>query len=283
MYAIHMDKPIRVWNVPTVAALSLTTAVFLTGAWFNFAEQRAWAEGRGYGMPVLLPIFLDGLALALAVVSMSASLDGRTAIPQRIGSFVAILSSSAVSGTAAYHRMSDVASLTHSRALDWSVVALGGAIPLLCFMAYENVLAELRRLIMKLRGQVSPQPIPKPRAVMWIVQPPWRTFAEWRTGALEQCRAELVVVQARVTEDPQVPPPIEPPMMIEASETVTRTVRRSVTSGMDPLAAGVQVLREHGADVGVTRFRTEVRALGASCPNDKAAELLAQARTEVQP
>jgi hypothetical protein len=81
-------------------------AVWALGAWWSFTEQRAFAHAKGFSDPSLLPMVIDGFAVAVAVavavatacVAFAASLDGRPAVPARIGTAVAVAASAVSNG-----------------------------------------------------------------------------------------------------------------------------------------------------------------------------------------
>ncbi len=69
----------RIISVPMAISLGAVGIVWVGGAVFNFTEQMRFAENSGFELAFLLPLLLDGLAIALASVATSASMDGRAA------------------------------------------------------------------------------------------------------------------------------------------------------------------------------------------------------------
>jgi hypothetical protein len=253
--------------------------VWVGGAVFNFSEQARFALISGFSLPYLLPLLLDGLSIALASVAMAASMDGRAAIVPRLGTLIAVGASSWVSGHAAYARaFIRVDSMSLETRYDSTRVIIGVCVPLFSLLAFEVLLVEIRRVVQKIRGRKSPVPIPMPRLVMWVTQPPWRTYGMWRTSALEQCTRELQIVQTRaveatitqVTQVDQVDPP---------RRTRPAIVRSAPLENGDRLQSAIRVLKETG-DRGVTAFRESARREGISGDNMTLKDLYLQAREE---
>jgi hypothetical protein len=270
------EKPIT--GAMTVA-LCAVAVVWIGGAVFNFSEQARFALISGFSLPYLLPLLLDGLSIALASVATAASMDGRAAIVPRLGTLIAVGASSWVSGHAAYARaFVRVDEMSLETRFDSTRVIIGVGVPLFSLLALEVLLVEIRRVVQKIRGRKSPVPIPMPRLVMWVTQPPWRTYGMWRTSALEQCTRELEIVQTRaveatitqVTQVDQVDPP---------RRTRPAIVRSVPLENGDRLQSAIRVLRETG-DRGVTAFRESARREGISGDNMTLKDLYLQAREE---
>ena len=275
----------RIISVPMAISLGAVGIVWVGGAVFNFTEQMRFAENSGFELAFLLPLLLDGLAIALASVATSASMDGRAAIVPRLGTLVAVGASSWVSGQAAYARaFVRVDAMSLETRFDSTRVIIGVGVPLFSLLAFEVLLVEIRRVVQKVRGRVSPVPIPMPRLVMWIAQPPWRTYSMWRRAALEQCTRELTIVQAQavqatVTQVSTATPAPAAPSTPARREIVQRPERViTPTSDADRIAQLAGLLRTHGTDIGVTRFRELARNAGYRCPNGDARTLLEEAR-----
>jgi hypothetical protein len=115
----------------------------------------------------------------MAGVSWAASLDARSAIPARLATLIAVGASSASNGTWAYLR-------AHH---DHVTVALGVAVPIAANLAFEVLLAELRRQVQRKRGLPAPVAIPYPRLIRLILAP-WGTFSAWRTVVLDVTEIE---------------------------------------------------------------------------------------------
>lgn len=281
----------RVISGPMTVSLGAVAIVWIGGAVFNFSEQARYAETSGFELPFLLPLLLDGLAIALAAVATSASMDGRAAIVPRLGTLVAVGASSWVSGHAAYARaFVRVDAMSLETEFDSTRVIIGVGVPLFSLLAFEVLLVEIRRVVQKVRGRVSPVPIPMPRLVMWIAQPPWRTYGMWRRAALDQCVRELTIVQAQAVEATvtqvtatSAPVPVDPAPTSVRREITQRPERVAVpTTDTERVAQLATLLREHGTDIGVTRFRELARNAGYRCPNGDARTLLAEARSMVE-
>jgi hypothetical protein len=128
---------------------------------------------KGFTFPHLLPLVIDGFAVSMAGVSWAASLDARPAVAARVATVVAVSASSASNGVWAYLR-------AHH---DPATVALGVAVPIAANIAFEVLLAELRRQVERRRGLPPPVAVPYPRLIRLILAP-WPTFRAWRTMVL---------------------------------------------------------------------------------------------------
>jgi hypothetical protein len=148
--------------------------VWLLGCVWSFQEQSAFAASKGFVFPHLLPLVIDGFAVSMAGVSWAASLDARPAIPARLATVLAVGASSASNGVWAYLRANH----------DSVTVALGVAVPIAANMAFEVLLAELRRQVQRRRGLPAPVAVPYPRLIR-IVLAPWQTFGTWRAMVLD--------------------------------------------------------------------------------------------------
>jgi hypothetical protein len=114
-------------------------------------------------------LVIDGFAVSMAGVSWAASLDARPAIPARLAMLAAVAASSASNGVWAYLRAAG----------DGITVALGVAVPVAATLAFEVLLAELRRQVQRRRGLPAPVAVPYPRLIRLLLAP-WRTVREWR-------------------------------------------------------------------------------------------------------
>jgi hypothetical protein len=159
--------------LPMRTSLLAVGVVWLLGCAWSFQEQSAFAAAKGFTFPHLLPLVIDGFAVSMAGVSWAASLDGRPAIAARVATVVAVSTSSASNGVWAYLR-------AHH---DPATVALGVAVPIAANIAFEVLLAELRRQVQRRRGLPPPVAVPYPRLIR-LVLAPWPTFRAWRTMVL---------------------------------------------------------------------------------------------------
>jgi hypothetical protein len=160
--------------LPMRAALVAVAVVWLLGCVWSFEEQSAFAASKDFTFPHLLPLVIDGFAASMAGVAWAASLDARPAIPARLATLIAVAASSASNGVWAYQR-------AHH---DVVTVVLGMTIPVAANLAFEVLLAELRRQVQRRRGLPPPVAVPYPRMIR-IVLAPWQTFHAWRTLVLE--------------------------------------------------------------------------------------------------
>lgn len=159
--------------LPMRTALCAVAAVWVLGCVWSFQEQSAFAASKGFVFPHLLPLVIDGFAVSMAGVSWAASLDARPAVPARLATLVAVAASSVSNGVWAWLRAGH----------DTVTVALGVAVPIAANLAFEVLLAELRRQVQRRRGLPPPVPVPYPRLIR-LVLAPWATFFEWRTLVL---------------------------------------------------------------------------------------------------
>lgn len=160
--------------LPMQLALLAIAAVWVAGCVWSFQEQTAFAAHAGFTEPRLLPLILDGLAIAMAGVAYAASLDGRAAVLPRLGTALAVVASAASNGTWAWQR-SDA---------DPATVALGAGVPIVANIAFEVLLSEVRRQVMRRRGLPAPVPVPTPR-LLRLAMAPVATLKEWRVLVLE--------------------------------------------------------------------------------------------------
>lgn len=159
---------------PLGLALACIAFVWVAGCVWSFTEQTAFAGAKGFRVPLLLPVVIDGLAIAMAAVAWAASLDGRAAVYARLGTAAAAASSAASNGAWAWQRSTG----------DLATVVLAAAVPIAANLAFEVLLSELRRQVMRRRGVPAPVAIPYPRLVRWVLSP-LRTPWEWRRLVLD--------------------------------------------------------------------------------------------------
>jgi hypothetical protein len=160
--------------LPMHTALIAVAAVWLLGCAWSYQEQSEFAAANGFAFPHLLPLVIDGFAVAMAGVSWAASLDARAAISARLATLLAVAGSSASNGVWAWLR-------THH---DSVTVALGVAVPVAANLAFEVLLGELRRQVQRRRGMPAPTAIPYPRVIRFVLAP-WTTFRDWRRLVLD--------------------------------------------------------------------------------------------------
>lgn len=173
-------------------ALLAVAAVWLLGCVWSFHEQTAFAAAKGFSYPHLLPLVIDGFAIAMAGVSWAASLDARTALAARVATLVAVAGSAASNGAWAWFRTGH----------DTAAVALAVAVPVAANIAFEVLLAEVRRQVHRRRGLPAPVAIPYPRLVR-IALAPVRTVKEWRELVLELTAPSAMTGPVEVLEAPE--------------------------------------------------------------------------------
>lgn len=166
------DPPRAGWA--TTVALAAVAVVWVMGAVWSFREQRAFAVANAFAVPELLPLVLDGMATALATVAYAASLDGRPAVSARLGTVVAVAMSAGSNGIWAAERSQD----------NPVTIGLAVVVPCTAMVAFEVLLAELRRQVQRRRGDPPPIRIPYPRMTRLLLAP-FSTFVSWRRLVLE--------------------------------------------------------------------------------------------------
>ncbi len=159
--------------MPLRFALLATGAVWAMGCVWSFREQALFAQAKGFHLPWLLPAVIDGLAIALACVAYAASLDGRPGVVARLGTAVAVAASGASNATFAWQRSGDR-----------TTVVLAAGVPLAANLAFEVLLHELRRQVLRRRGLPAPAAVPYPRLIR-VVLAPVSTLRQWRRLVLD--------------------------------------------------------------------------------------------------
>lgn len=161
-------------RLPLYLALTAIALVWLGGAVWSFEEQTGFAKANGFTLPWLLPLVLDGMAFAMAAVAWAASLDARPAVFARAGTAVAVACSAASNATFAWERAGG----------DPQTVALAAGVPVIANVAFEVLLSEVRRQVLRRRGLPGPVAVAYPRLVR-LALAPWDTFSTWRRLVLE--------------------------------------------------------------------------------------------------
>jgi hypothetical protein len=159
--------------MPLRFALLATGAVWAMGCVWSFREQALFAQAKGFHLPWLLPAVIDGLAIALACVAYAASLDGRPGVVARLGTAVAVAASAVSNATFAWQRSGD-----------HTTVVLAAGVPLAANLAFEVLLHELRRQVLRRRGLPAPTAVPYPRLIR-VVLAPISTLRQWRRLVLD--------------------------------------------------------------------------------------------------
>jgi hypothetical protein len=180
-------------SLPLVIALVLITGVWAGGAVWSFAEQTAYARFTHFEIPELLPLVIDGLAVAMAAVAWAASLDGRAAIGARIGAALAVAGSAASNAAWAAVR-SD---------FDAGTIALAIAVPVAANIAFEVLLAEIRKQVQRYRGLPAPPQLPSPHWKRMCLSP-FRTFFQWRREVLKATELAPLFAAAKAAAEAQL-------------------------------------------------------------------------------
>jgi hypothetical protein len=211
----------RVISPVMAGALIGVLVVVISGDVWSFREQTDLARDLAFDIPWLLPVVLDGLAAALAAVAFAASLDGRPALGARLGTALAVTASAASNLAAAALRLG-----TESPR-DRIALAIAAGIPVAANLAWEVILGELRRQVMRRRGLPAPVPVPWPRVVR-VVLAPVSTVRSWRRvvlGLTDPAGGHVTgdpVTPRVVTRGPVTPRVSDPPDPRDPSDPVTR-------------------------------------------------------------
>jgi hypothetical protein len=286
-------------GLPMRTALLAVAVVWLLGCVWSYQEQSAFAASRQFVFPHLLPLVIDGFAVSMAGVSWAASLDARPAVLARLATVIAVSASSVSNGVWAYLRTRH----------DLVTVVLGVAVPIAAALAFEVLLAEMRRQVQRGRGLPAPVAVPYPRLIR-LALAPWQTTREWRALVLEltaidhptpspaTAGAEAPSPTGEDTTANQVgPEPPEPPAennqeARERGRAGLELVRpnRSTGGSGDPCAGGVDVSdllvagRQIAAELGYVPGRRPMlealRRKGMGCSTDRASALVAALRDE---
>jgi hypothetical protein len=155
--------------LPLSLALVAVGLVWLGGAVWSLEEQTAFARSLGFALPVLLPLVLDGMAIAMAAVAFAAGLDARPAVLARLGTVAAVVCSAASNGSWAWTRTAG----------DVQTITLAAGVPVVANAAFEVLLAEVRRQVLRRRGQPGPVAITYPRLIRLVLAPVQTTLV-WR-------------------------------------------------------------------------------------------------------
>jgi len=244
-------------SLPMRTALLAVAAVWLLGAVWSFTEQSAFAGNKGFSYPHLLPLVIDGFAVAMAGVAWAASLDARPAVAARLATVIAVAASSASNGAWAYLRTNH----------DLTAVVLGVAVPIAANLAFEVLLAEMRRQVQRRRGLPPPVAIPYPRLIR-LGLAPFRTFVEWRALVLDLTAMDLAVARAPGTATAGAAAAgVTAPGTAESPEPATASVGREPTRrGTRPEPVRHEPVRRETAareaaarePVGIERVRREL-------------------------
>ena len=195
---------VRFWRgLPLTLALLAVAGVWLAGAVWSFEEQTRYAASRGFTLPWLLPLVLDGLAVSLAGVAYAAALDGRPAVQARVMTAVAVIASAASNGAWAWTR---TAAASPTGVPDPGAVVLAVGVPVASILAFEVLLGELRRQVHRRRGQPAPVAVPAPRLVRLVLSP-WGTFRQWRATVLAVTAPATTVTVTSIRTDTRSPRP----------------------------------------------------------------------------
>ena len=256
--------------LPLTLALAMTAVVWAAGAVWSFEEQTRFAASQGFAVPQLLPLVLDGLAVALAGVAYAASLAGRAAVQARLGTALAVAASASSNAAWAWSRTAG----------DHGAVVLAAGVPVAANIAFEVLLAELRRQVHRSRGLPAPVAVPGPRLIRLALAPS-RTWREWRALVLDLTampapakpdRPPRMADPEPVTSQPAEPEPIAgKPRRRSISEKPQRT-------SLDDLLPVAQQVAQHLTSQGKRVSRRALihglRERGHTLSTDRAGELL---------
>jgi len=261
-------------SLPMRTALLAVGSVWILGCVWSYQEQSAFAASKGFMFPHLLPLVIDGFAVSMAGVAWAASLDARAAIPARLATVVAVAASAASNGVWAYLRAYH----------DMVAVALGVAVPVVANLAFEVLLAEVRRQVQRRRGLPPPVAVPYPRLIR-IMLAPWQTFRAWRAVVLEITAMDHAVSRpsgTMLTAEPDVPATPAPTATTASTSTSwpARQAAMPITGCAEPaLRTPTRVAPVHTA----ARRQVVVTAPGTATPTQLAPPAAPASVTKVAP
>lgn len=229
-------------HIPLGIALALIAGVWVAGAVWSFDEQTRYARAKGFDIPELLSLVLDGMAIAMAAVSWAASLDARPAFFARLVTAVAITASSASNGAWAWTR-------SHG---DEQTIILASAVPVLAMLAFEVLLSEVRRQVLRRRGQPGPVVVPPPRLIR-VMLAPVSTLRDWRRLVLDATEPRKAFAaqpaQADRAEPVHVPAqPVAQPVARPIAQSATPALRIEIPQLARPAAQRGQVVMRRPAE-----------------------------------
>lgn len=266
--------------LPMRVSLAAVAVVWLLGCVWSYQEQSAFAASHQFQFPHLLPLVIDGFAASVAGVSWAASLDARPAIPARLVTVIAVGASSVSNGVWAWLR-------AHH---DPVTVALGVAVPIAAAMAFEVLLAELRRRVQRHRGLPDRVVVPYPRLIRFVLAP-LQTFRAWRQlvlriTAIEDPEAFLSDHTGdHETDSNSVTSLLAGPGTGSGSELAVRAVSKSplAVNVADLLPVSREIAAEPdkaGSDVSREALIRGLRARGLTCSTDRGTALAAILKAE---
>lgn len=202
-------------RLAVVISLLCIAGVWAFGCVWSFEEQSDFAALLGFRIPWILPVVLDGLAFSLAAVAFAASLDGRSALVARLVMVLAVASSASSNGAFAWQRSGG----------NHTTLAVSVGIPIAANLAFEVLLVEIRKQVMRRRGIPAPVALPYPRWQQMVLSP-FRTFWQWRRlvlAALDlaplfeaaQSAAKIAPEQSDTTPVPALPTEPSAPALAE--------------------------------------------------------------------
>jgi Protein of unknown function (DUF2637) len=206
--------------LPMHTALLAVAVVWVLGGVWSYQEQSRFASVKGFEFPHLLPLVIDGFAVSMAGVAWAASLDARPAVAARLATVLAVAASSGSNGVWAWLRTNH----------DTVTVALGVAVPVAANLAFEVLLAELRRQVQRRRGLPAPVALPYPRVIRMVLAPR-HTFRTWRALVLD------------LTELTPIPPPAEARAVVATTPADGEPGPRAATAAPGSPASAELVVR----------------------------------------
>lgn len=159
-----------------IIAYFATSVVWGLGALWSFTEQTRAAAALGFEIPWVLPVLLDGLGVALALVAVSAALDARSAVLIRLGVLAAIAGSGYFNVVGVLIRWDGAQPL-------WQPITMALVAPVSSNLALEVLLSATRRHVQRLRGLPPPVAVPAPHPLR-LISAPITTFRAWRQVVL---------------------------------------------------------------------------------------------------
>lgn len=230
-------------RLPMALALAVVAIVWVGGCVWSFEEQTSFATFKGFHLPWLLPLVIDGLAIAMAAVAFAAALDSRPAVFARLGIAFSVALSATSNASWAWERSKG----------DPGTIALAIVVPVLANLAFEVLLSESRRQVLRRRGQPAPVSLPYPRLARLLLSP-FSTFLQWRRLVLDATdlgpqfaaakAAATNATVATVASAPERATPAAPPALRPAPAPATEGATQpqqpsSALSAVDPQLAAL--------------------------------------------
>jgi hypothetical protein len=232
-------------NWPLNVALVAIAGVWLAGCTWSYREQTRFATAQAFAHPALLPLIVDGLAIACAAIAYGISLEGRSALGARCGMLLAIAASGASNGVYAWERTK----AAHHGHGDWTTVVIASGVPVFAMLSFEILLSELRRRALFARGVPVPVAVPRLRAIR-LALAPTSTWSTWRRVVLARTAIPVDGVGIPLPDLPPAADMEHPPVTARAFVETVEDAEVEPQLALDPGSdAGVRTIDSSPAAV----------------------------------